>query len=201
VSDTGIVMPGSGAQTILDLRGYVRYYDDALSAEFCAQMVDAFEKSPHLQSPHGRGYQAGLDNSAWVELNVTQFADDAFLGFFHAQIDKHLAIYNQQVPLTIPVPTSIKLDEIRIKRYRAGSGENFEPHFDSYQQKSARYLVFLWYLNDVAEGGETEFVDLGIKVAPRAGRLLVFPPYWMFQHAGRPTLSNDKYIVSTYLMF
>ncbi len=66
---------------------------------------------------------------------------------------------------------------------------------------SARYLVFLWYLNDVDEGGETAFVDIDMKVAPRAGRLLMFPPYWMYQHAGLPPVSNDKYIISTYLMF
>jgi prolyl 4-hydroxylase len=194
-------MSESGTQTIFDVRSYVRYYDGALPVDFCAQMVDAFEKSKNLQIPHGRGHQAGLDNSAWVEMNVTRFADKAFLGFFHAQIDKYLAEYNKQLPLTIAVPNSITIDDIRIKRYRAGTDENFEPHFDAYQQKSARYLVFLWYLNDVADGGETEFVDLGIKVAPRTGRLLVFPPYWMYQHAGRPPLSNDKYIVSTYLMF
>jgi prolyl 4-hydroxylase len=186
---------------IADLRNYVRYYDGALTAEFCAQMVDAFESSAHLQATQTRGKQAGLNNSSWVELNVSRFADAAFLGFFHAQIDKYLAIYNKSLALTLPIPTSAKLDELRIKRYRAGGDDNFEPHFDSYQQKSARYLVFLWYLNDVADGGETQFVDLDIAVAPRVGRLLMFPPYWMFQHAGLPPLSNDKYIISTYLMF
>ena len=29
----------------------------------------------------------------------------------------------------------------------------------------------------------------------------MFPPYWMFQHAGRPPVGGDKYILSTYLMF
>ena len=29
----------------------------------------------------------------------------------------------------------------------------------------------------------------------------MFPPYWMFQHAGAPAISGDKYILSTYLMF
>jgi hypothetical protein len=62
-------------------------------------------------------------------------------------------------------------------------------------------MVFLWYLNDVAEGGETEFPDLRIKVQARTGRLLMFPPYWMFQHAGLAPVSNDKYIVSTYMLF
>jgi len=30
---------------------------------------------------------------------------------------------------------------------------------------------------------------------------VVFPPYWMFQHAGLAPVSNDKYILSTYLLF
>jgi hypothetical protein len=186
---------------ICDLRNYVRFYDDALSREFCAQLVDNFEKSTHLQVPHGKGHQAGLDDSGWTELNVGRVADAAFLGFFHAHIDKYLGEYNKDLGLTLPIPPSIKLDELRIKRYRAGSGENFQPHFDAYERMSARYLVFLWYLNDVADGGETAFVDIGVKVAPRAGRLLMFPPYWMYQHAGLPPMSNDKYIISTYLMF
>lgn len=194
-------MPDSPVPSIDDLHSYVRVFDAALPADFCAQMVGAFEQSAHLHVPNGRGHQAGIEHSTWVELNLTGLADTAFLGFFHAQIDKHLAQYNHSLPLALPIPATPKLDDVRIKRYRAGSGENFEPHFDAYGQKAARYLVFLWYLNDVAVGGETEFCNLGIKVAPRAGRLLMFPPYWMFQHAGLPAVSNDKYIVSTYLMF
>jgi len=62
-------------------------------------------------------------------------------------------------------------------------------------------MVFLWYLNDVAEGGQTRFTDLSIDVQARCGRLLVFPPYWMYQHAGMSPKSNDKYILSTYLLF
>ena len=184
-----------------DLRGYVQHYDDALERGFCAQMVAAFEQAAPWQSQEGRGKLAGLEQSSWVEVNLDRLADAAFLGFFHAQIDKYLARYNDELKLTLPIPRRPKIDELRMKRYRAGSDDNFQPHFDSIDSKCGRYLVFLWYLNDVAEGGETEFTDLGFKVQARAGRLLVFPPYWMFQHAGLPPHSNDKYIVSTYLMF
>jgi hypothetical protein len=186
---------------LLDLRSYVQLYDGALSAEFSAQMVAAFEQALPWQSQQGRGYHAGLDQSSWVEVNLSRLADSAFLGFFHAQIDKYLAEYNRKLPLTLAIPSRPKIDELRMKRYRAGSEDNFQPHFDSIDEKCGRYLVFLWYLNDVGTGGETEFSDLGIKVQARAGRLLMFPPYWMFQHAGLPPQSNDKYIVSTYLMF
>jgi hypothetical protein len=196
-----VIAAPDAARAICDVRSYVRFYDEALPREFCAQLVANFENAAHLQVPHGKGHQAGLDLSGWTELNVGRVADAAFLGFFHAQIDKYLTEYNRQLGLTLPIPPSAKLDELRIKRYRAGSGENFQPHFDAYERMSARYLVFLWYLNDVAEGGETAFVDIDVKVAPRAGRLLMFPPYWMYQHAGLPPVSNDKYIISTYLMF
>ena len=94
-----------------------------------------------------------------------------------------------------------RTDRLILKRYRPGGEEGFQPHFDSIDAVSGRYMVFLWYLNDVEQGGETQFCDLGIKVAPRTGRLLMFPPYWMFQHAGLPPVSGDKYILSTYLMF
>jgi len=40
-----------------------------------------------------------------------------------------------------------------------------------------------------------------LKVKPQCGRLLMFPPYWMYQHQGLPPISGEKYILSTYLLF
>jgi hypothetical protein len=183
------------------LADYIRVYDHSLGADFCARLVAGFEQSVERQFRNGRGVHEALDKSAWTEVDVGRFADEAFLGFFLARMDAALARYNADVPLTIPVPTRPRTDRLILKRYRPGGEEAFQPHFDSIDAVSGRYLVFLWYLNDVEQGGETEFCDLGVRVGARAGRLLMFPPYWMFQHAGLPPRSNDKYIVSTYLMF
>jgi hypothetical protein len=79
--------------------------------------------------------------------------------------------------------------------------EQFQLHFDAIHHVSHRYLVLLWYLNDVAEGGETRFPQLDCSVSARAGTLLMFPPYWMYQHEGVSPVSGDKYILSTYLLF
>jgi hypothetical protein len=182
------------------LKDYIRVYDNALDGSFCAKLIEGFEQMTELQRLNGRGVRAGLDNSAWTEMNVGALADKAFLGFFMAQMDTYLERYNAEVPLTIPVPSRPKTDRLTLKRYRPRI-EEFEPHFDSIDDYSGRYMVFLWYLNNVEQGGETEFCDLDVKVAPRTGRLLMFPPYWMFQHAGRPPISGDKYILSTYMMF
>ena len=186
---------------LASLHSYVRYYDGALAPEFCTQMIREFEQFGERHTPNGRGHHPGIQRSTWMELNLTPIADQAFLGFFHAQIDQYLADYNKSLPLTLPVPSRPTIDDLRIKRYRVANDDQFETHFDSIDVKAQRYLVFLWYLNDVMEGGETAFVDLDIRIAPKTGRLLMFPPYWMFQHAGLPPISGEKYILSTYLMF
>jgi len=183
------------------LGDYVQCFDDALPRDFCAQMIASFDGLARFQQRNGRGHRAGLDDSAWTELNVSRLADAGFQGYFRAEIGKYLLRYNERMRLTIPVPPSPLIEDLRIKRYSAGDGDRFEPHFDALGEAARRYLVFLWYLNDVDEGGETEFVDLGLRVEARCGRLVMFPPYWMFQHAGRAPRSGDKYIVSTYLTF
>ena len=184
-----------------DLRRYIRCYDAAIAPEFCAQMVESFHRMERFHTRNGRGVRAGLEQSAWTELDITPLSDAAFQGFFYHQIETHLARYNADIGLTIAVPQTPVFAELRMKRYAVGADESFQPHFDSINEVADRYLVFLWYLNDVAEGGETSFVDLDVRVEAKAGRLLVFPPYWMFQHAGLAPRSNDKYILSTYLRF
>jgi prolyl 4-hydroxylase len=185
----------------LNARSFVQTFDAALPRPFCDQLIASFQQTTERHLVRSPGWRAGLDDSSWTELDISAIADDAFKGFFYKQVEDHLAIYNERLGLTLPVPRTPLISEMRIKRYRAEAGEAFQPHFDAIYEVANRYLVFLWYLNDVAEGGETEFCDLGIKIPARAGRLLMFPPYWMYQHAGRPPVSGDKYILSLYLLF
>jgi prolyl 4-hydroxylase len=45
----------------------------------------------------------------------------------------------------------------------------------AHRQVGPRILTFYLYLNDVASGGETEFPRLGLKVAPKRGRAVLWP--------------------------
>ena len=66
------------------------------------------------------------------------------------------------------------------------------------KQYGLRMLTLIWYLNDVEEGGETEFVD-GTLVKPKTGQLLIFPTSWYMAHRGRMPISNKKYIITSWL--
>jgi len=187
--------------SLTDLRHYVRVYDGDLDPPMCTQLVDSFAALARFHEPNGRGRRQGLENSAWTELNVTRLSDAGFVRHFHQRIDRRVTHYNADVGVGIPVPRAPTIADLILKRYRPGADEQFQLHFDSIGSVANRYLVFLWYLNDVGAGGETVFPQLDLAIAPRAGRLLMFPPYWMYQHAGLPPESGEKYILSTYLLF
>ena len=201
MNTTNDTVPPAGIPAKRDLARYVQWFDHALDADLCQRMIDSFQQLSRQQMRNDRGTIKALTSSAWTELNVSKVADASFEALFRAQIAHHLELYNQRTGLTLPVPARDRLENLRIKRYLAEESDQFQPHFDALDYTCNRYLVFLWYLNDVGEGGETEFCDLGLRISARAGRLLMFPPYWMFQHAGLPPRSNDKYIISTYLLF
>ena len=183
------------------LRHFIRVYDDALPATWCTRLLKGFDALSAHQARNGRELRAGLEDSAWTELNVTRHGDPLTAGFFRGRIDEALARYNADVQLDLPVPNSPAFADLVLKRYRPNSAERFQLHFDAINHLSNRYLVLLWYLNDVELGGATRFPRLDIEVTARAGRLLVFPPYWMYQHEGLSPESGDKYILSTYLLF
>ena len=63
-------------------------------------------------------------------------------------------------------------------------------------------ISYLFYLNDVEEGGETIFgINGEWRIQPKAGNLLMFPPLWTHPHQGKKPISGPKYIMTTYLNY
>ena len=56
-------------------------------------------------------------------------------------------------------------------------------------------------LNDVEEGGETELMYEKSFTKPKAGRVLVHPAGYPFVHRGLTPISDDKYIITTWLAY
>ncbi len=186
--------------TVCDLRSYVRTYDDAIPAQTCRDIIDIFERDTHRQTVNGKTGRAGLEDSSWREMDFDDCTESGIRNMLVNCLRHYKPVYERDCGIRPPLPQPVGLDVLTAKRYDPG-GDQFQPHYDSVGPVANRYLVFLWYLNDVAEGGETEFMDLGVSSRPVAGRLLVFPPYWMYRHAGRPPVSGPKYIISTYCLW
>ena len=64
----------------------------------------------------------------------------------------------------------------------------------------ARAFVFTIYLNDVEDGGETEFLHFSKRVKPKMGRIVIWPAGFPYVHRGNPPLSGEKYILTSWMM-
>ena len=65
------------------------------------------------------------------------------------------------------------------------------------QQRSLAWMV---YLNDVEEGGETEFLYQQLKIKPTKGRVVIWPGHFTHLHRGNPPMST-KYIATGWYSF
>lgn len=184
----------------LEVKQLIRTYDDCFSAEQCSSLIALFHQHEDKHFHNGASARQGLSDSAWTELNIGTLLDQNQINQLVGTITEYKKRYEQDCGIP-ELPHPRRYAELVHKRYLPDSKEKFQPHFDSLREVSNRYLVFLWYLNDVADGGETEFPHLDISVTPKAGRLLIFPPYWMYIHAGLAPVSGEKHILSTYFLW
>jgi len=172
----------------------IKVYDNVLPLDSCKLIIDQFESSKqHWDQQRTEVYKFDQINAnktpGWV--GVRDLVTDLSL-----QVFDH---YFNEIGLKSYPPIKA-LEEIRIKKYE-NSDMYFDYHIDVSDYKSAkRYLVGFIYLDDNEEGN-TLFPELGISVPPKAGRMLVFPPLWMYPHAGTPPKDKPKYIIGTYAHF
>jgi hypothetical protein len=176
------------------LADYVKTYDGVLTADRCDKLIKLFEKSPHQTERRMDGLYS------FVEIDVTRNWPDrhnelapVFINSFNR--------YKEDLDLARFWPARFFMEHLRLKRYRPGGNDSFPLHVDAYDSASAaRFMTALIYLN-APSGGETEFPDFGISIAPAPGKIAIFPPLWVFPHAGLPPQSESKYILHTYLLY
>lgn len=71
---------------------------------------------------------------------------------------------------------------------------------DSYEDMQ-RCLVFMTYLNDVNDGGETEFKYQNLKVRPEKGLTLIWPTDFTHTHRGITSKTQTKYIATGWYVY
>ena len=99
-------------------------------------------------------------------------------------------------------PFSIK-ETVNIQYYVPGGGfkQWHTENCGADPIQSKRNLVFMTYLNDVSDKGETEFYYQKLKIKPKKGLTVVWPAYWAFTHRGIPSPSQEKIIVTGWLSY
>lgn len=219
---------------------FIEVYDNALSEQFCQQLINVFEQSPH-KAPGRTG--GGVDPSKKVSTDLylyqhaeyqdllkviwqatTHYASEYFkkyhfaligpvgLTIAHPDTGKPVAITHDNFaelgePKTLDfMRVLFRLGNIQAQKYQAGVGNYGYWHSEVYPQQGSteplhRALLFMFYLNDVAEGGQTEFYYQNKSIQPKTGRMVIAPAYFTHTHRGCIPVSNDKYILTSWILF
>ena len=105
-------------------------------------------------------------------------------GADHAYSDKPFYFTCIKIQKTLPT------EGYHVWHIEHGQGFDMEP----------RAFVFSIYLNDVEEGGETEFLHFSKRVKPKKGRIVIWPAGFPYLHRGNPPLSGEKYILTSWML-
>ena len=166
----------------------------------CDALIDYFEKSPDKFPGRVQGKDTDkLDPECKksTDLSIKRENRDTEILNYYAELhkvcekykEKYVYCSNWQDPWAIINPWNIQRFYPNEAFYKAHCERFGRP-------TSARHLVFMTYLNDVDDGGETEFVYQKMKVKPRKGLTLIWGTDWTFLHRGLVSPTQTKYITT-----
>jgi len=167
--------------------------------EICDELIEYHRNTPD-KGP-GTAYQNADDKNPDPEVkdSIDCLVTDNDLGIkYLTEVQNVLNEYIKKYPWCNRYGSYTILDFVQIQHYKPG-GAFFKWHTErgnSNQHTVTRHLVYMTYLNDVDDGGETEFAHQHISVKPEKGLTLIWPSDWTFTHRGIPSPTQEKYITT-----
>ncbi|OZA94574.1 MAG: 2OG-Fe(II) oxygenase [Erythrobacter sp. 34-65-8] len=169
---------------------------DFLSPDECNRLIAMIDAVAEPSPLYDMDYAAGFRTSYSGNLDP----GDPFVAGISRRIDDLLGL-----------PAEVG-EAVQGQRYMPG--QQFKPHNDWFyttekywqierKRGGQRSWTGMVFLNDVEQGGETHFVNVGIKIQPRQGVLLVWnnalpdgSPNEGTLHAGTPVEAGTKYVIT-----
>lgn len=185
---------------------------NAFDSKFCTEIIKMFEEDPR-KAP---GVLArGIDDYVKKSTDLYIDSDQNFIRNFYHEIMKivkskylpHLCdngVIRLQENETSDFGFMIANNNLKISNpiiQRTDKDGFFHWHSDMGMERD-RLLAVIMYLNDVPEehGGATEF-NMGRKVQPEMGKVLLFPVSFWNVHRGAILKKGKKYIITAFIGF
>jgi len=190
----------------IKIENFIGVFDDYLPKTECEKAIQIFK--------HQHEFDKTMDRVQFENSSPNKKRDmQAFLGPNNISlwwesikpliVNFELAFqhYNQKTGVLDAYGLSnFHYTDIKIQRTLPTEGYHVwhVEHMKGFDNES-RALVFTIYLNDIEEGGETEFLHFSKRVKPKAGRIVIWPAGFPYVHRGNPPLKGEKYIVTSWL--
>ena len=172
----------------------------------CTDLIKYFENSPNKSA--GFLYLTtgtwGIDKKKKVSTDVPISPDN--------QDKEILNYYKELTKVTEKYKKKYKYCDVQQDKWAITEGWNlqkykpkegyFTKHYERFGHATIyRHLAFMTYLNDVNDGGQTEFVYQKLKIKPETGLTLLWGCDWTFTHRGITSPTETKYITTGWFSY
>lgn len=187
----------------------IKVFDNVLDNSMCNHIINIYENNPNCQKSGitSGGYNPNtklttdISISNLIHIDFWKIIDDILNSTLNKHIHKYFE-YTSSLNKHYTIFEDLQDTGFLMQKYNKNNGFfNYHHDFSTiYENKQVycRTLVYIFYLNDVDEGGETIIWD-DYKIKPKAGSLLFFPATWTYPHKGNMPISHDKYIITGWL--
>jgi hypothetical protein len=145
------------------LSSFVGTYDNILPKKACTKLIKIFEKSKFVQEQTAGNMvkDSSIRRGTEIFLANDEMKDILIKASF-ITLDKYIGLTKTTSRFISHHTENCRFEEFRIRKYGKNEGY-FKEHCDIVGREGmSRLFVIMFYLNDVMEGGETEFTELGL---------------------------------------
>jgi hypothetical protein len=191
---------------------FIYQNEHSICPEFCEEIIEMYEMEQNKYDGLTiGGVQKKIKDTTDFIIPKNDEKWSRIESFLYKELHKNILKYIQYInrekynehnnngeDSSIFTNTKFETQHFMIQKYDKNKGQ-YIYHNDFHMiPNKYRVITFLWYLNDVNEGGETEFWDYH-KIKPTAGKMILFPASWTYPHRGLMPISSNKYIITNWL--
>jgi len=170
---------------------FIGIYENAISHEWCDKVIDYFKKSKKYSKRVTTSFTKDKACGLWDDRGLINEFKNSFIPIYEK--------YKYEYPWA-PDRRGLFITDYKVQRTLPTEGfHNFHTERGPEPDQIYRSVVYTVYLNDVKEGGETEFLFQLKKIPPKKGTVCLFPAEYTHPHRGNTPYSNPKYIMTGWL--
>lgn len=144
----------------------------------------------------GGAYQKIRTNKILYVTHLANVSNNPLLQNVHNQFNVTLLATTIEYAKKYNIHGELYHEEYSLLKYE--EGQEYKAHYDA-GPTANRTMSAVLYLNDDYEGGEIEFIHMGIKIKPQAGMLVIFPSSYPYAHIAHPITKGKKYALVTWI--
>ena len=171
----------------------------------CKEIIRFFDENKGLQKKGTTALGTNYTNKKTtdISINPNELKNDKYK-CFNSYIDelyKCFIDYQLQWPFLKSIVKNVDIGTFNVQKY--SKGDHFSQiHSERSNLKSSnRLFAWMTYLDNVEDGGTTNFLHYGIKIKPEIGKTLIWPAEWTHAHSGEILGNGEKHIITGWMNF